>query len=231
MKAVVLDVDGVILRHPPTLHKVYRRIERYVSNKTLIHPVESQKVNEVLYKQFGHTFLGLQKMYPSSISLSEFNEYVYTDDIVNSLANSVYNVDMLHHLIDLQRFLETCRCQNVPIYMFSNAPWRWCARVQKVCNLQRWIPERHILSCDHEVFQNNKQSLKPQPVLYQTVQDYLSHEHHSADLDIVFVDDSLCNLIPIMDAPAWTPVLFGDTNPQFESPKLLQLSSFRNFTI
>lgn len=231
-KAVVLDVDGVILRHPPTLQKVHRRIEHYVSNKTQTHLNESKRVNELLYRHYGHTYLGLKNVYArSSVTLSEFNDFVYTDDIVKSVNNAVYNVDMLHHLIDLQRFLETCRSQNVPCYMFSNAPHPWCTQVHKTCNLGRWIPIEHILSCDHDVFNRYAQSLKPQPIIYQTLQDYLAHEHHNTDLEIVFVDDSFCNLVPVIDSPAWTPVLFGDTHPSLDSPKLLQISSFQHFTI
>lgn len=231
-KTVVLDVDGVIFRHPPTLQKVYKRIQAYVS-KTSGSPIEhSERVNEIMYSHFGHTFIGLQKFYNKKLDFQSFNDYVYTEDIVNTVMHSIYNVDALHHLIDLQQFLKTCSMQNIPVYMFSNAPHRWCQQVQKSSNLSLWIPDDHIISCDHDVFQSSKQqSLKPQPAVYKTLQDYLSHRHNSNDVEIVFVDDSLTNLIPVLDAPRWRPVLFSDKYPSLESYKLRQIASFKDFLV
>lgn len=230
-KIVVLDVDGVILRHPPTFHKVYKRIESYVAKTVRLSQSDGASVNSVLYKQFGHTHLGLQKMYSNKSTLDAFNNFVYTDEILNSIHNSVYNVDMLHHLIDLQHFLEKCKENNIPIYMFSNAPYTWCSQVQTVCNLHNWIPSENIITCDHDIFAKSIAPLKPQPIVYKTVQDYLSFQHGNPDLQIVYVDDALCNLVPIVDAPRWTPVWFGADTPSLESHKVHQLSSFRGFWV
>lgn len=231
-KAVVLDVDGVILRHQPTLNKVVKRVQNYVSLTTGVPHEEAHRINEVLYTQFGHTYIGLQKLYGHKMGLQNFNNYVYTSDIIQSISNATYNVDALHHLIELQEFLEFCRMSNVPVYMFSNAPDAWCYQVCTIFNLTRWIPSENIISCDHDVFQAAKQpSLKPQASVYATLQNFLSHQSQDPDMRIIFVDDSFTNLIPVLDAPRWKPILFGGKHKILHSAKVVQVSSFKDLKL
>lgn len=227
-KAVILDVDGVVFCHRPTLHKVNTNIVKYVDKATRLTEPTAERVNQKLYMHFGHTYTGLQKVYGIKANLQSFNDYVYTQDIIRGIDNSTYNVDILHHLIDLQSFLQRCSVRNVPVYLFSNAPSSWCKEIHRVYNLRNWIPEENIFTCEHDIFQS---SLKPNQLVYKTLQTYLSHHHQNSDLQLVFVDDSLSNLLPVMDAPRWRTVLFGADHPSFGTDKITQITSFKELQI
>lgn len=230
-KAVILDVDGVVFCHRPTLQKINTRIQHYVARTARISESHAPNVNESLYKQFGHTFIGLQKVYGVKTDLKAFNDYVYTHELVQSVHNATYNVDVLHHLIDLQSFLQQCVEKEVPIYLFSNAPYSWCKQIHHAFNLNHWIPTDRIITCDHDVFQSQLQALKPQMAVYKTLQTYLTYQHQNPDLRILYIDDSLANLTPVMDAPRWSTVLYGADQPQFNCSKLIQVSGFKELQI
>lgn len=224
-KIVLLDVDGVIFRHPATFAKVHHRIEQFVSKKTRGTIEDAKKRNQFMYKHFGHTHIGLQKLYQSNLSLKDFNDFVYNEDILKSVYQATYNIDVLHDLVQLQSFLRSCAFRNIPVYMFSNAPRVWCKTIQSALHIAEWIPSDRIITCDHEVFQNKKQLLKPQRDVYDTMQNYLRHEYRHDNVELIFVDDSMSNLIPVIDSPVWRPVLFGENTPMMTS-RLYQAHSF-----
>lgn len=222
-RAVILDVDGVMLRHLPSMIKVSRRIDKFVAKTAGVSNSHGSRINQHLYKTFGHTFVGLQKMYPKTITLDEFNDFVYTEDVIRSIHHSTYNVDVIEHVIILQRFLEACKTAGTPVYMFSNAPLVWCDAVKHAYNLRKWIPESSIISCQHDVFQG---FLKPNPIVYETLQQYLRFEHQNDGLQFLYVDDSFVNLVPVLDKPLWKPILFEAELSPMASPKLYHASSF-----
>ncbi len=226
-KVVLLDVDGVILRHPPTLNKIGKRIDSLVAKTVGVSEEHGAKINQRLYKTFGHTYIGLRKMYPRIMSLDDFNQSIYTEDALMSIQRCTYNVDVLESIIVMQRFLQTCNNAGVPVYMFSNAPRVWCEEIYNSFHIHRWIPSDHILSCDHEIFQGH---LKPQPIVYDTLQQYLRFQYKNDHLRMIFVDDTFANLVPIMDKPYWKPVLF-DTNVPMVSPKIYHATSFEHLHV
>lgn len=230
-KAVILDVDGVVFCHRPTLQKVNSRIQSYVSHTTRIPDDQAIFVNERLYKHFGHTHLGLQKVYGVKADLQAFNDYVYTNEMIQSVHNATYNVEVLHNLIDIQAFLQRCDSKGIPSYLFSNAPYKWCKEIHNVFNLKKWIPADRIITCDHEIFHNSRQNIKPQASVYTMLQNYLTYQHQNSELRLVFVDDSLTNLLPVIDAPRWDTILYGADQPQFLSSKLKQVSSFKELQV
>lgn len=224
-KVVLLDVDGVILRHPPTLAKVGKRIDALVAKTVGVSEDHGAKINQRLYKTFGHTYLGLRRMYPRGMTLSDFNRFVYSEDVVQSIERCTYNVDVLESIVALQKFLTTCQVAGIPIYMFSNAPLVWCNEIKSCFHLGKWIPDDHVLSCEHEVFQG---CLKPQRRVYETLQQYLAFQYKNDELMMTFVDDTFANLVPIIDKPHWKPVLFETeigVMPMV-SPKLYHATSF-----
>jgi FMN phosphatase YigB (HAD superfamily) len=228
-KIVLLDVDGVIFKHPPTMHKVYSRIQQYVAKAANVPLVHGSVINESLYRNFGHTYIGLQRVYNTKKELQDFNNFVYTEDIVKSVYQSTYNIDTLQHLIELQAFLDACSKTNTHVYMFSNAPSQWCKEIRTAFNLSKWIPHENVITCDHDIFQNTKQSLKPQPAVYKMLHEYLRHGY-DRELQIMYVDDSFMNLIPVIDAPSWKPVLFDEKHVSLCSSKVIQAASFKQLT-
>lgn len=227
-KAILLDVDGVIMRHPPTLAKVSHRIDKFVAKTMGVSNVHGAKINHRLYKTFGHTYLGLRTMYPQTGTLQNFNEFVYTDDVLQKIHDSTYNVDVIEHIIQVQRFLSMCKESNIPVYMFSNAPRIWCETVNRAYNLGEWIPDHCILSSEHDLFRGH---LKPNPDIYSTLQQYLCFEYKNEEMKIVYVDDSFVNLVPIMGNSYWKPILFESQMAPFQSPKIYHASSFSHIRI
>lgn len=221
---LLLDVDGVIFRHPRVLKTVGYRVTRFVQSRIpqTCGLIDAHQVNKQLYTNYGHTLLGMHEVYSKNApSLEEFNHVVYRN-IDKLLENKV------HEDAQLRTLCEIALAKDVPIYLFSNAPHTWCQTIIEHMDLCSYIPEDRILSSDHPVFQ--EKLLKPVPKLYENVQTYLQQEHHNKDLGILFVDDSWGNLKPVIRAPGWKPMHFNRTvvrpSSKIQSPFVISVSNF-----
>lgn len=189
-QVILLDIDGVVVPNCPL---VGQSIERYVARHCNIPLKQARTVNRRLYKNYGHSCTGLQQVYGLKRTLEEFNAEVYQD------------------LPGLQAWLDSLcpkRCTNVTtavkhfqrmncsIYSFSNAPLGWCQHMLSKVKLQDSV----------EVL-NPVPYLKPQPVAYMHVSSVLQ-EAGQSDCQVHFIDDSMQNLLPIVDKPNWTGYLF-----------------------
>lgn len=194
-KVVLLDVDGVILRHPKIMARVSQRCVQYVGMKLDLNMDDAYYRNKVMYNMFGHTLLGFEN---HNNLQEEFTKFVYSPPIIDELRRYKTDPDILAAKYDLQEF--ECRCRNngVPIYLFSNAPKVWCGEVLKL--LDSSIPESKILHCGHGLY---KGYLKPQPELYKAVERALPASKY------VFIDDSYSNLQPVCKKDNWDAFMFS----------------------
>lgn len=214
MKTVLLDMDGVIL-HQPSIHRfvairatsfVRHSLKEKVPNMSFHH---AETMNKHLYTTYGHTLTGLNKVFQVNKTIEEFNDYVYDDVTMNYVPNFKEDPLLTTRGKDVRKVIEKCKKNNIPIYIFSNAPIKWCKMMTKMMDLS--IDSDKILGSDH-LFFTEQQMLKPIPHLYHRIDDMIQHRFHQ-EHEIIFIDDSMINLFPSINMKNWKSVLLCPNTP------------------
>lgn len=220
-KALLLDVDGVVLHQPRVMHrlghKVIQFVQKHIPGKKDI--LQAAEVNTLLYSNFGHTHRGMRELYGKQApSLTQFNQFVYDNDLLSYLTIHEQDELLKKRRDQLRSLVETALSKNIPCYLFSNAPDIWCNTVLDMMSMSTFFPSPNRLTSSHPVFQ--EKLLKPDKTLYQNVATFIEQTHRDAAMELVFVDDSLVNLAPILHSSGWTPVLLKETGVPLLSDKL-----------
>lgn len=194
-RTLLLDVDGVLIRDQNLLNHVKNNVVRYVRTKlpACSDPIQ---VNNLLYKSYGHTAIGLEKEY--GIDTSDFNNKVYTPRVLEHL------YDVLDYSDEFSRDSKTIRrilSMGYDVELFSNAPLVWTEPVRDALDSFRVI--------------NGGEYLKP------NLESYLHVNDNS--VDYIFVDDKMCNLLPSLFFKNWTPVHFSE---KYENTFIRTVNSF-----
>lgn len=217
-RVLLLDMDGVVL-HPQqhALRIVANKSVRFVS-AVLDLPLErAARVNELLYREFSHTLIGLRRVYGIPQSARDFAEFVYDRDSMHRLAHGcVTDKATMQRGLEVAALLQRCRARGVPAYVFSNAPSRWCLLALDALHLLNdttGIQEDRVMGSDHAVFDADSRNsgpmmLKPREPVYDAVERFLHHAWRASDIDLVFVDDSFKNLVPVIGRPGWSALHF-----------------------
>jgi beta-phosphoglucomutase-like phosphatase (HAD superfamily) len=190
MKVLLLDMDGVITKSPRLSYPIRDRVCSFVSKKLKVSNTKAQGINEHLYKQFGHTLIGLQKIYDPSITLQDFCSYVYDPALLKSVTPDQNEINYYND------FVEKARSKEVPIFIFTNAPAAWCKHLLQ-------SDQHQIIGCDHHIYAHNmfpEVCLKPCYATYFKVMQHLRADQY------IFVDDSIQNLLPMMHNKYWKVV-------------------------
>jgi FMN phosphatase YigB (HAD superfamily) len=222
-KVLLLDVDGVVFRNSKALNKVSTNIVKYVATELRVDPPAAANINKMLYKNFGHSYIGLKAVYDMVHDLDHFTRYVYTYDILSTVSCSYTDETVIEDSRTFREVAEVCRRKDIDLFLFSNAPSSWCKKVVETMRLSDVISAENILSCDHPVFDGH---LKPNPLLYKNVYNYLRFKKYD-DVECMFIDDSMCNLVPLIGSPEWRPILFErgvDGASRIHSKKFRQIS-------
>lgn len=206
-KLVLIDFDGVVLRNKAASSLVAKRAGLYTwhalqnrKNKYQNYSIgvsESLELCANLYKGYGHTLLGLKDLNISS-SLKEYNDYVYSSINYDNLI--IHN----NHMHDVYQLTNFCNAIDVPILMFSNSPKLWIENMM-ACNrdlLDTLIDVRDTL----HIQDDDATFLKPNKDIY----DLISKVFYNYEL--IFVDDSACNIKAPLKNKQWKNVLFCDIN-------------------
>ena len=172
---LLLDIDGVIVRDYVLLDHVKSNIIRYVSKK-LPGMKRHEKINNLLYKAYGHTAIGLQEEF--GLDTRDFDDYVYNRYVIAHLhdyltSNENFNRD--------KRILREI-CDSHAVSFFSNAPLQWTNPIREAIDLR---------------IKNTSNNLKPK------LESYMKFGTHEK---IIFVDDKLENLKPTLFLENWTPI-------------------------
>lgn len=219
-KALLLDVDGVILNQPRVLHKLGHKAVQFVhqhvpGNKNILQAAE---INTMLYTTFGHTHRGVREIFgKKALSVSAFNEFVYDKDLISYLTMHVNDEIVQTRGQQVRKLVEHAMDRGVPCYLFSNGPDVWCNTIMDMIDMNTWIPSQNRLTSSHPVFQENL--LKPDATLYKNVATFIEQSYRDT-MQLVFVDDSLINLVPVLHSPAWKPVLLKATDALVVSDRL-----------
>lgn len=227
-KVLILDIDGVALKAPRALGLVSQHVCDYVQKELSIPDRRTAKrVNQLLYTQFGHTLNGMRAVFNSPRPTEHFNDQVYTAPVFEALADSVSDPDFRQRAVEVWALIAHANKHNVPIFLFSNAPWFWCLSVYHMLRLEEHkVPEEHVLFSEHPVFARR---LKPDPTVYDHLEMFLAHQYHDDDLDLLFVDDSFANLVPTLQRHNWRNfhLLSGTKAPLLKAPTV---RTIRNIT-
>ena len=177
---LLLDIDGVLIRDHVLLDHVKHNIIKYVNRKLPGTP-PSAKLNSLLYRAYGHTAKGLQREF--GIDTRDFDAYVYNQKVINHL------YDFLDSSEEFREDVKLLRQYDGQIELFSNAPLNWSE------------PVREAIGCD---IVTKKPSVYSKP----DIESYLAVDNGGDQ--ITFVDDKMCNLMPALFFPNWTPVHFSE---------------------
>jgi FMN phosphatase YigB (HAD superfamily) len=217
-------MDGVVFNNKAALQKVATRATKYVAKRTGAHKPEAEMINSILYKTYGHTLIGLQKVYGVPITTTDFNTYVYDDDVLHTVDAIDMDADasLVKNSVDIRYVCKTCKKNDIDVYVFSNAPQAWCAAILQKMQLDREIPLDNVIASDHDVFEG---ALKPTKSVYDNMWNYLSHKMRDGSIQVHLVDDSFINMTPILGNTRWKPVYFTGDGPKFANKRMASISS------
>jgi beta-phosphoglucomutase-like phosphatase (HAD superfamily) len=223
-RALLLDVDGVLIQSNALKNLVCRRAARFVTKTVRVSRRDGTRINQVMYKTFGHTVQGMKVMYEDDdnpIRMDAFNELVYDVHALSALRDNTNKEDARLH-----RVLWRCHQRRVPVYLFSNAPKSWVMTYVETLRIpEELLPPARILTGDHPLVV--KHGLKPSRDTYAAVGDLVRADMTCHNPELVFVDDSLTNLVPLLNAEVsgWIPVLFSPDRKHsvLGSRKLVQI--------
>lgn len=202
-KVVLIDFDGVVLRNKTADVQVAKRAGIYTwrkmnnirsHNHNLVSPKQAEDICYNLYKGYGHTLIGLKSTGVPNCHMKDYNKLVYDTLDYEKIRSFNNNFDELRILIN------HCLQHHHEIYFFSNAPYRWMYNVLK--------DNQDILSSVDDVRkvlkinEDDENYLKPFPQIYDKINSHFYTEN------IVFIDDNIGNIKPVINNIAWTNVLF-----------------------
>lgn len=196
--ALLLDVDGVLIRNKPLLNHVKDNCVRYVASK-MPECKNPEELNRVLYLAHGHTARGLT--YTFGVQTNDFNEKVYDKQLMNHLYEVIYGTEFQH---DAQEIFQLTR-EGWNVSLFTNAPYEWARPVAEA------IGEPIGVVCPGRNLAHSP--LKPEASAYTDFPKYQKY---------IYVDDSLKNLGTARYLPNWTPVHFteGAKDPRMWCPQV-----------
>lgn len=221
-KVLLLDVDGVVFNHRGIIRKVGTRVVDYVARELKVDTYEAEGINHLLYTNFGHTHIGLNTIYKTLKNPRHFADFVYSDDMLETVRNIELDGDLLKNSADMSYIAKHCATNDIGLYLFSNAPFAWCEAVLSTMNLTGVIDSENIFSSDHDLFTG---ALKPERVVYENISKYMAHKYRDSCVQLNFVDDSFMNLIPVVGSSGWRPIHFNRDGTSINNRQLTTIDS------
>lgn len=206
-KILLLDVDGVIYRDQSVLTHISQKANRYVYKRVpkLKSYKQVSEYNSKLYKLYGHTARGLSVIYNNPNEITDYNNYIYDNNLLSMLRKSLKDIDYT----EIKPLINHCVNNDVKMYIFSNAPSYWSYTICEELNILKHIPHSNIFGTDWKLFNNRA---KPDILLYDDITKYLKLKESNDNLLIYLVDDSEINLYPLKYNFRWSPILFKKEN-------------------
>ena len=184
-KSLVIDVDGVLIRDPLLLAHVKSNVTDYVRSK-VPKCQNPERLNAMLYKKYGHTALGLERVFKSDIS--DFNRKVYDRKLHDHLWSVLSGTEFQEEAVILHEISRS----GWDVTLFTDAPIQWVASVKNAIS-------------DRLYFYKNETYFKTDPRVY----NYFSKKRRH-----LYVDDSIKNLATAWPLDNWTPVHFNNGVPR-----------------
>jgi len=223
--ALLIDVDGVLLRDKGLLNYVSNKCVSFVrkySNPKLATYNEAKLVNKSLYSNYGHTLRGMHKVWQKEYqedslqqlyleSYNAFNDIVYDSDSIDNLHSYMKSVEFFEQSQKIVELCLECKSKDIPVMMFSNAPFKWCEPVaMKLENIYGEGIFQDIITPGNIAF--HPYLHKPDKQLYVNVEEQVQQSLQGSSktkTKLIFVDDTMINLIPVINNPVWEPIIYG----------------------
>jgi len=211
--AVLFDVDGVLLRNKKVLKSVENNCVKFIQ-KVSQGPLEYNVAyhRNYMYNFYhGHTLRGLYKQYGTQYDhriTDLFINEVYDKTVYSELNEHLESKEFKEESKPIMEICELCKENDVPVFIFSNAPYDWCKRIAISLEEGTTFFE-HIYSCEH--YSMYPHSLKPDELVYKNVEFDIKMNNYNVN-ELVFIDDSLMNLQPVNYNRLWKPVLLDPSN-------------------
>jgi FMN phosphatase YigB (HAD superfamily) len=197
-RGALFDLDGVILYHPPILKKVIYNVERLVKEETGIEDKRIPGVNRTLFRDHGHTLLGLNAVYGKDLTMDQFVERVYDRELMEDAMLIGENPDALDRARQARRLIRLLRNMGVAVGVFSNSPNEWCQIVLESLGLLQDVSA--VVGCDTG-------HIKPFDESYHFARSSLTEAAFADRLsEVMFVEDTFRNLTPVIGMKDWIPV-------------------------
>ena len=202
MKALLLDIDGVLVRDRNLMKHLSTNCANYVRFKLpdCKDPVETSRL---LYLGYGHTARGLERGF--GIDTRDFNARVYDNSILDHLARVLATDEFQAEAAEIHSLTR----HGWKLRLFTNAPWVWAHKVALA------IGDDVNVRCSGNP---SDSPLKPEPEAYMF--------SLSPDGFNVMVDDSLKNLATARFIPSWKCIHFTE-EPKSHATWCPQVSSIR----
>jgi FMN phosphatase YigB (HAD superfamily) len=170
----------------------------------------------------------MRRVFGSKKTMDEFRTSVYDADLMSAL-DTVGQDPWTHYRA--QQALVILRELNklgVPVGVFSNAPMIWVSRALEVLGLVAEFESGTILGCDSPKMKGH---MKPALSSYMLARAALMAspscsawtKEERDSCRIVFVDDSLANLVPIV-GKRWTAVHMTARHPLPQTSRLVSIT-------
>jgi len=166
--------------------------------------------------------INIQKIYDKNLEIKDYNNFVYDIEFINYIKRSCKEDGVQEDGKTFKELLKACNNKNIPVYIFSNANKEWCNTVLDKMNVLELINKNNIITSDNEIYDNSSITstkqifLKPYTHTYLKVMDYIFKNEDYDDLQLIYVDDQLKNLIPIMNNSIWKPILMREKEGYYE---------------
>lgn len=192
---LLLDYDGVLLRNNKLKQYQHIRSTKFLREVTGLSMKTCNNINKTYYPAHGHTVIMINKMFDESVTLRDYNDYVFDLNALSKLDGLVDDKTKTH-MLGFQKVIKHCQLRRIPWSIFTNAHPNWVTYFSHALDFD--------LKCDILWTEDNVELLKPNPQSYQRIESIF------VDSIFVFVDDSRKNVQACVDRPRWFPVEFGD---------------------
>lgn len=194
--ALLLDLDGVVFRHPAAFARIHARVTKFVATR-VPNTCAHMEVHEALYRSHGHTLLGLRDTLGDTSTIAEFNRFVFDAAFIEEVRRIPRPNETELHSAAVRRLVAFATQRHVDVYIFTNAPRNWVNYALSTTGLASTFEPQRVLVGEELGY------LKPQHEAYAAVEERVRAAR------ITFVDDSLINLVSAPpNAERWCPVLF-----------------------
>ena len=219
-KEIVADMDGVLFKHTALSKQVASRAISFVKKRInpYMNDKKAKQINEVLYKNYGHTLIGLKELYDPSVTVKDYCDYVYDTDFINRMDTTPKDAIFYENAIEVKRFIDRIKMQHIPFYIFSNASVEWCMNGMRMMDID--VEKIQVIGCNSEMH-GEGMSLKPYKESYINL---LNHVHDTSGFayktQIIYIDDQMVNLLPILNNPYWKTIWFNNNKQDVYTDRL-----------
>jgi FMN phosphatase YigB (HAD superfamily) len=221
---VLFDIDGVIVRDKALLNRVGHNCTSFVQriSKSPLELNKAYQINYKLYKNHGHTLRGIYQSPEYDNDKKQrlhklFVEHVYDRYIYHDLHTYLASSAFTEHSAHFADICDMCASNGISVGILSNAPNDWCEIVLSA--IKSSSGSGHDLVKSEMIYSSSHMCMhpylfKPDDAVYGNIEkDLLSKSHDQKLENILFIDDSLTNLLPIVGNPLWTPIQFDEDAP------------------